>query len=168
MRKTVKLVPLGRVAMQALLDGDLAKASEVAGVELGDYYAADEICELWRMRIAQVDADPTCENWLASAVVDGTTAIGDAGFHGPPDANGMVEFGYRVAPPYLRQGYGTAIVAALLGRVAGESSVNTVRASISPDNAASLATIAPYGFTQVGEQIDEVDGLELVFERPAR
>jgi hypothetical protein len=30
-----------------------------------------------------------------------------------------------------------------------------------------LAMIRRAGFQQVGEQIDEVDGLELVFERPA-
>ncbi len=38
------------------------------------------------------------------------------------------------------------------------------RASISPDNAASLALADSYGFTQIAEQVDEVDGLELVFE----
>ena len=32
-----------------------------------------------------------------------------------------------------------------------------------PDNAASLAIAAKLGFTQVGEQMDEVDGLEWVF-----
>ena len=40
-----------------------------------------------------------------------------------------------------------------------------VRASISPDNEASLATIAGFGFVQVGEQWDDQDGLELLFER---
>ena len=35
--------------------------------------------------------------------------------------------------------------------------------SISPDNAASLAIAAKLGFTRIGEQMDEVDGLEWVF-----
>ena len=42
-----------------------------------------------------------------------------------------------------------------------------MRASVSPGNAASLSLIAGYGFTQVGEQWDEEDGLELVYERDA-
>ncbi len=46
--------------------------------------------------------------------------------------------------------------------------MTTVRASVSPENAASLGTIAPFGFVQVGEQMDEIDGLELIFERPVR
>jgi RimJ/RimL family protein N-acetyltransferase len=45
--------------------------------------------------------------------------------------------------------------------------VHVVRASISPDNAGSLATIAGLGFTKAGEQWDPEDGLELVFLRPA-
>ena len=43
-----------------------------------------------------------------------------------------------------------------------------MRASISPDNVASLATLRPFGFTRVGEQWDDEDGLEIVYERPAR
>jgi RimJ/RimL family protein N-acetyltransferase len=56
----------------------------------------------------------------------------------------------------------------LIDFAAGEPDVRTVRASVSPDNAGSLATIEPYGFVQVGEQMDEIDGLELIFERPVR
>jgi len=41
-----------------------------------------------------------------------------------------------------------------------------VRASVGPDNVASLATIAHFGFVQIGQQWDDEDGLELVFERP--
>jgi L-amino acid N-acyltransferase YncA len=54
----------------------------------------------------------------------------------------------------------------LLRRAAVEPGVRTVRATIAPDNAASLATTAGFGFAEVGEQWDEQDGLELVFERP--
>ena len=35
-------------------------------------------------------------------------------------------------------------------------------ASVSPDNAASLAVLARLRFVHTGEQVDEVDGLELV------
>jgi ribosomal-protein-alanine N-acetyltransferase len=35
---------------------------------------------------------------------------------------------------------------------------------VSATNAASLATVARFGFRQVGVQWDEVDGEELIFE----
>jgi len=53
-------------------------------------------------------------------------------------------------------------------RAAAEPSVRTVWAMISPGNVASLATIAGFGFAEVGEQWDEQDGRELIFEVAAR
>ncbi len=41
-----------------------------------------------------------------------------------------------------------------------------VRASVGPGNEPSLALVRSLGFVAVGEQIDEVDGLEIVHERP--
>jgi [ribosomal protein S5]-alanine N-acetyltransferase len=79
----------------------------------------------------------------------------------------MVEVGYTVDPQYRRQGYAKAILTALIERAEADPAVRVVRASISPTNAASLATIAGFGFLEAGEQWDEEDGLELLFERPA-
>jgi RimJ/RimL family protein N-acetyltransferase len=57
------------------------------------------------------------------------------------------------------------MLAQLIRRAEGDPRVRVVRASIRPDNVASLGTIAPFGFVRVGEQWDEVDGLEIVYER---
>jgi RimJ/RimL family protein N-acetyltransferase len=76
----------------------------------------------------------------------------------------MVEVGYAVDPACRRRGFGRAILHELIRRAAAEPAVRSVRASIRPDNAASLATIAGSGFVRVGEQLDDVDGPEHVFE----
>ncbi|MFE9643708.1 GNAT family N-acetyltransferase [Streptomyces sp. NPDC006365] len=67
---------------------------------------------------------------------------------------------------YRRQGYARAMLTALVHRATAEARVKTVRVTISPDNTASLATISGFGFVEVGEQWDEEDGLELIFEVP--
>ncbi len=163
----VRFVSLPVVAMNALLAGDLSRASAEAGTELSEYFISERAQRLWRRRVDQIAGDPTAAPWVASAVIATDTgyAVGYAGYHGPPDEAGMVEIGYTVVPERRRLGYATAIVAALLSRAADEPGVQVVRATISPDNAASLATIAPFGFTQNGEQWDDEDGLELIFER---
>jgi RimJ/RimL family protein N-acetyltransferase len=165
---TIHLVELNVHAMQALLSGDLAGASAAAGVRLTDYFIEDSSIWLWRIRVDQIRRDPMSAGWVARAVVDEETGlvIGHASFHGPPDAVGMVEVGYSVDPRYRRRGHARQMLAALIGRARTEPQVRIVRASISPDNAASLATIARFGFNQVGEQWDDEDGLELVFELP--
>jgi len=76
----------------------------------------------------------------------------------------MVEVGYAVDPAYRRRGYARAALELLLARAARESDVRTVRATVSPDNHASRALILQYGFAEVGEQWDDEDGLELIYE----
>jgi len=164
--KSVRFVELTSTAMRALLADDLAAARAEAGYELGDAFLTDAAKWLWQYRVDQMAADPTSIGWLVKLVLSEPGVVGYAGFHGPPDAAGMVEIGYTVDPQYRRQGYARAIVAALLELAASKPEVHTVRASISPTNAASLATIAGFGFLEAGEQWDEEDGLELLFERP--
>ena len=76
----------------------------------------------------------------------------------------MVEIGYAVDPEHRRRGYARAALEALLRRAAHEPEVQTVRVTISPDNTASYALASQYGFTEVGEQRDEEDGLEIIYE----
>lgn len=166
----IRFVELPAAAMTALLEDDLAAASAAAGVTLTDYFLTDDAKFLWRFRLAQLERDPSHAPWIVRAAVaepEGTV-VGHAGFHGAPNAGGTVEIAYSVDPAHRRKGHARAMLDALLERAASEPSVRTVRATISPDNAASLATIAGHGFTHVGEQWDEKDGRELIYERPAR
>ncbi len=167
--RRVRFVELPTTAMAALLDGDLDTASNAAGVALTEYFLTDEAMRLWRYRLGQLARDPAHARWIVRAVVAEPEGIvvGHAGFHGAPDANGTVEVAYSVDPAHRRQGYARAMLAALLRRAAAESAVATVRATISPANTASLATMAGFGFAEVGEQWDEEDGLEIIFEVPA-
>lgn len=150
--------------MSALLEDDLP----IPG--LTDYFLTDKAQWLWRYRLGQMATDPANAGWmvrLAAFDPDGV-AVGHCGFHGPPDERGMVEIGYSVAPEFRRRGYARAMLVELLRRAAADPEAAVVRATIAPDNIASLATIAGFGFAEVGEQWDEEDGRELIFEVPAR
>ena len=167
----LRFAELSPKTMSALLAGELDAARTESGVELGELFVDDRAKWLWNYRLKQLETQPEAADWIARAVLaqpgSDEVVVGYAGFHGPPDADGMVEVGYTVDPQYRRQGYAKAILAALLERAAAEPAVQVVRATISPDNVGSLATVASFGFVQNGEQWDEEDGLELIFERPA-
>ncbi|MET0604027.1 MAG: GNAT family N-acetyltransferase [Baekduia sp.] len=157
---------LDATVLQRLIAGDLAGARDAAGVELPAEFLADTW--LWTLRLGQLIGEPGCAPWLVRAVVvaEGEaagTVVGHAGFHGPPDPRGTVEVGYRITPGHRRRGLARAALGELLA-YARAHGAKAVRASISSDNAASLGLAGSYGFTQIGEQVDEVDGLELVFE----
>ncbi len=164
----VRLVRLSVPALEALVAGDVDAASRAAGVPLSPYLVQEGW--LWRIRLPQVVADPASLDWIARAAVDPATGevVGHVGFHGAPDAEGRIEVAYSVDPAVRRRGWGRELLRAALEWAATDPDVRTVRASISPDNAASLATLRPFGFVEVGEQWDDEDGRELLFERPAR
>lgn len=166
---TIELRELPFAALRALRDGDLAAASVLAGIDLSEWFVGDDCRWLWRIRVDQLERTPGDSAWIARIAVDPDTgtAVGHGGFHAAPDAAGIVEVGYSTHPAHRRLGYARQILAALVERASRHPEVRTVRASISPTNAGSLATIAGFGFAQVGEQWDEEDGLELLFERPA-
>ncbi|NEK86197.1 GNAT family N-acetyltransferase [Blastococcus saxobsidens] len=162
----MELVRLDRAVLRALADGDLATAEAGAPVPLSPYLAGEECRWVWSIRAAQVLVDPPSLDWITRVVWDPARrlAVGKAGFHGPPDAAGMVEVGYSIDPAHRRQGYARAALRAMLARAAAEPAVATVRASIAPDNVVSRDLVLGEGFVEVGEQVDEEDGLEIVYE----
>jgi RimJ/RimL family protein N-acetyltransferase len=166
MTPRVELVALDAATLRALAEGDLAAANRTAPVALTPYLAGSECQGVWRIRAEQVVSDPASAGWVTRIVWDPDrgVAVGRAGYHGPPDEHGMVEVGYSVDPGFRRRGYARAALRALLERAGREPGVTTVRASISPGNVASRDLVLAHGFAAVGEQEDDEDGLEIVYE----
>jgi RimJ/RimL family protein N-acetyltransferase len=165
----VRIVHLDGPVFRALADGDLAAANAAAPVPLSAYFAGPDWRGVWRRRSAQVEQDPASAAWVTGVVWDERQrlAVGRAGYHGPPDASGLVEIGYAIDPAYRRRGYARAALEVLLRRAADDPRVRTVRVTISPDNVASYRLAAQYGFVEVGQQWDDEDGLEIIYEVPA-
>ena len=90
--------------------------------------------------------------------------IGHIRFHGRP-VEGAVEYGYVVFTPWRGQGYATEAAEGVMRWAAERHGVRRFVASVAPDNAASQRVVAKLGFVRVGQQVDEVDGIEDVFQR---
>lgn len=163
----VELVQLPLSAIDALAAGDLDTANRHSPVSLTPHFSSDRRA-VWKIRSLQLAAAPDDAGWVTGAIVDRASgqAVGCAGFHGPPDAGGMVELGYSVDPALRRRGYARAALELLLARADREPAVRTVRATVSPENEASINLVLQYGFEENGSQWDEEDGLEIIFELP--
>lgn len=158
------LHPLPLPLIEALLVEDLASARALAPYPVDERTFAGDGYVL-ELRRRQLRADPHELPWLYRAAVHRRTGqvVARAGFHAPPDAAGAVEIGYRVHPDWRRQGLATEIGRGLLDWAAGQGAVRCL-ASTAPGNAASQAVLARLGFARTGEAMDEVDGLEWVYE----
>ncbi len=162
-----ELVSMSLSFMLRLVDRDLAAAEKELGASI-PADLPDQLVHFLQFRIADLSVDPAAQPWLGRAIVlteadKSRRTIGTVGFHSPPDTDGRVEIGYRVETAYRRQGVATEVVTAMFDW-AHEQGVDRFLASISPDNTASLAVAAKFGFRQVGVHVDDFDGEELVFE----
>jgi RimJ/RimL family protein N-acetyltransferase len=167
----VELVSMSLAFMQALVAGDLATATLEMGADLPADLAED-LHNFLHYRIHSLEADPSIRPWLGRGIIWSHPSgrlelIGTIGFHNAPDETGRVEIGYRIVPAFRRRGIATECVRALLAW-AETQGVHRFRASVAPANVASLAIIRSFGFHQVGVQMDDIDGEELVFhlDRP--
>ena len=158
------LVPLTTSLLQAVAGGDLAEVERQLGARVGTGWEQGVPATL---RLEQLAADASEQPWLVRAMVAATPrqVVGSVGFHAPPDDHGRVEIGYDIVASERQKGYAREGIRALLDWAWATGRARTCVASVSPHNAASLALIRSFGFRQIGEQIDEIDGLELVFER---
>jgi len=109
----------------------------------------------------QAGVDPAwCATFLMLRDADGQV-LGSCGFKHAPDADGVVEIGYGVAPACQRQGVASQAVAALCVMALRSPAVRQVLACISPDNRASQALAGKLGF-RAGVGLLDADGEHVV------
>jgi [ribosomal protein S5]-alanine N-acetyltransferase len=154
---------MGEEATAACLAGDLARARRLLGAAIPEeVLERTSSLEYGQARLAE---DAQYRPWSTRAMIlpQSSTMIGHIRFHGRPDAEGAVEFGYRVFTPYRGHGYATEAARAVMQWAHATFGVGRFIASVAPDNHPSLRLIARLGFVRVGSQMDEIDGPEDVF-----
>ena len=117
-------------------------------------------------RVPQVKADPATNKWFVRWIVlkENREVIGSTSFHGAPDAQGMMEIGLGIETQYQNQGYAKEALLGMWRWVLTFPEVKTLRYTVSPQNLPSIAVIKYFGFDFKGQQIDEEDGPEDIYE----
>lgn len=117
-------------------------------------------------RVPQVKADPATNKWFVRWIVlkEIREIIGSTSFHGTPDAQGMMEIGLGIESQYQNQGYAKEALLGMWRWVLTFPEVKMLRYTVSPENLPSIAVINYFGFDFKGQQIDEEDGPEDIYE----
>lgn len=117
-------------------------------------------------RVPQVKVDPSCNKWFVRFIVlqESGEVIGSTSFHGVPDENGMMEIGLGIEEPFRNQGYAREALQGMWSWVSTQPGVKTLRYTVSPENLPSIAVINYFGFNYMGQQMDEIDGPENIYE----
>ena len=117
-------------------------------------------------RVPQVKVDPSVNRWFVRYIVlkESQEVIGSTSFHGIPDADGMMEIGLGIEEAFRNKGYAREALAGMWKWVSAFPEVKTLRYTVSPENLPSIAVINYFGFEYKGQQMDEIDGPENIYE----
>ncbi|MSZ20338.1 MAG: GNAT family N-acetyltransferase, partial [Actinobacteria bacterium] len=80
---------------------------------------------------------------------------------------GMIEIGYGIVPEMQGRGLGKELLLAAWKWVLEYPNVKILRYTVGESNSVSLHIIQSLGFDFVGQQIDETDGPEQIYELAA-
>jgi RimJ/RimL family protein N-acetyltransferase len=117
-------------------------------------------------RVPQVKEDPVLNKWFVRFIVlkEENVVIGSTSFHGAPDAQGMIEIGLGIEEHFQNRGFAKESLLGMWSWVSAQPGVKTLRYTVSPDNLPSIAVIKHFGFDFVGQQMDDIDGPENIYE----
>jgi RimJ/RimL family protein N-acetyltransferase len=117
-------------------------------------------------RVPQVKADPTTNKWFVRFIVlrESGEVIGSTSFHGIPDEVGMMEIGIGIEEKFWNQGFAKEALLGMWKWVCTEPGIQILRYTVSPTNIASVKIIQGFGFAHMGQQMDEIDGPEDIYE----
>jgi RimJ/RimL family protein N-acetyltransferase len=120
-------------------------------------------------RVPQVKENAEVNKWFVRFIVlaESREIIGSTSFHGAPDATGMIEIGLGIEEAFQGQGFAKEALTGMWLWACEFPEVKTLRYTVSPDNLASIKVIEYFGFAFMGQQNDEIDGPENIYEESA-
>lgn len=135
----LRLERVGLARARALVAGDYS------GIDAAPGWPHDDTMDGMRMEAAHAETDE--QTGFLAVLVETGQVIGDAGWKGGPDPDGVAEIGYGIAAPSRGQGLGTELVGLLTAWVHAQPGVTQVVAEVLPGNLPSLRALERNGFT---------------------
>lgn len=125
-----------------------------------------EFGESIEFTLARLTDHPDQGDWWMHFFLAGGVLVGSGGFVGPP-ADGVVEFGYEIAPAFRRRGLATAAARAMIDKAVATGQVDTVIAHTLAYENPSTGVLRRLGFRWAGEVTHPDDGTVWRWELPA-
>ena len=117
-------------------------------------------------RAPQVKEDPALNKWFVRWIVLRETGeiIGSTSFHAAPNSDGMIEIGLGISEGFRNQGYARESLKGMWQWALKDPQIKILRYTVGVENTPSIRVIESFGFRYHGEQIDEEDGPESIYE----
>jgi [ribosomal protein S5]-alanine N-acetyltransferase len=153
----LQIIPCTREHLETLLSSEETLAEDL-GVSVADNLLIFPESVAYSLKM--INDDPRALLWGMHFIIHAgeNRLIGCGGYKGAPDAAGMVEFGYSVAPTYENQGLATEAARALIDHAFADDGVLMVDAHTLAQWNASTRILQKCGLTKIAEKHDPEDG----------
>jgi len=154
----VEIVPCDVDHLAAAIDDPAALAARV-GAAVPEGLIDDAFRGAFQFARDRLSRQPEIFGWWTALFVlaEPRTICGMGGFTGPPDADGVVEIGYSIAPSLRGRGLATAAARELVRSAFADARVNWVRAHTLAQHNPSTLVLEKVGFRKIGELIDPAE-----------
>jgi RimJ/RimL family protein N-acetyltransferase len=154
----LQLIACSKMHLNALIESEQALA-DLLGVSLAQDWLV--FPESVQYSLQMLEANPQVLRWGMHLFVlkDENKIIGNGGFKGTPDADGMVEIGYAVSPVYENRGLATEAARGMIDYAFSWANVKTVDAHTLAEENASGKILQKCGMTRIAEKNDPEDGM---------
>lgn len=117
-------------------------------------------------RVPQVKENPKLNRWFVRWIVlrASREIIGSISFHSAPTADGMIEIGLGIHETFRNQGYAKEALMGMWRWAVQDPQVKRLRYTVGIENSPSIRVVESFGFHYIGEQMDEEDGPESIYE----
>ncbi|MCW3462436.1 GNAT family N-acetyltransferase [Chitinophaga nivalis] len=145
----LQLLPCTLEHFESLLHGNDTLA-DLLGINIQEGWT--EYPEMVLVAYDKLRNDPSMLGWFFYLVIhrEDKQLIGAGGFKGKPNAAGLVEMGYEIAPGYREKGLGTEMAKGLIRFAFGHSYVQRVIAHTEEEYNASVKILQKAGMRFVG------------------
>lgn len=151
----LRLERVGLARARALVAGDYS------GIDPAPGWPHDDTMDGMRMEAAHAETDE--QTGFLAILVETGQVIGEAGWKGGPDLDGVAEIGYGIAAPSRGQGLGTELVGRLTAWVHAQPGVTQVVAEVLPGNLPSLRALERNGFTLMEPPAGTTSTVRLIY-----
>lgn len=153
----LKLIPCESRHFEAILN-DHTRLEQMLGVSLADGWLV--FPESMQSGYDYLEAHPDALGWWTYLFIHtgDKSLIGSGGFAGAPNANGMVEIGYAVAPAYRNRGLATEAAFGLIAYAFSHPQIRMVDAHTLNEVNSSTRVLEKVGMEMIGTAHDPDEG----------
>lgn len=150
----LKIITFTVDMMESFLKGN-SEIEKLTPYKVAPEYPLDVYKQLFEYKIKRFRKFPKENEWEGIIIHKNNNMImGDMGFKGGPNEEGIIDMGYSIVPSYQGAGYATEMGKVMVNWGLSQPNVEKVVATCNPDNFASIRVLEKIGF-HITKKTDE-------------